>query len=204
MNRVWELFNCGYAFPLLDRDDEHKKIIFIQVRRFDTTKFNSCDAIRLLALIVGTLMEEEENQIAGLSSISDYTDVSYQYFNLFSIKDIKNFAHMTRVASVGREKENYLVNLPPFASFLFEIGKKALNEKLRNRLILTHSMDELKRKHINEKMLPRECGGGNVSESEMLNNFKQLYMKYESKILKIKDCEIDWEIVESKNRCSVM
>lgn len=204
MNRVWELFNCGYAFPLLDRDNEHKKIIFIQVRKFDTTKFNSCDAIRLLALIVGTLMEEEETQIAGLSSISDYTDVTYQYFNLFSINDIKNFAHMTRVASVGREKENYFVNLPPFASFLFEIGKKALNEKLRNRLILTRTMDELKRNHVNEKILPRECGGGNVSESEMLNSFKELYKKHESKILKIKDCDIDWETVDSKDRCSVM
>jgi hypothetical protein len=204
MNRVWQLFECGYAFPLLDRDNEHKKIIFIQVKKFDTSKFNSSDAIRLLALIVGTLMEEEETQIAGLSSISDYTDVSYQYFNLFSINDIKNFAHMTRVASVGREKENYLVNLPPFASFLFEIGKKALNEKLRNRLILTKSMDELKRNHVNKSILPSECGGGQFSESEMLNSFKALYKKHESKILKIKDCDIDWEMVDSKDRCSVM
>lgn len=204
MNRVWQLFDSGFAFPLLDRDNEHKKIIFIQVRKFDTSKFTSCDAIRLLAMIVGALMEEEETQIAGISSISDYTDVSYQYFNLFSINDIKNFAHMAKNASVGREKENYLVNLPPFASFLFEIGKKALNEKLRNRLILTRNMDELKRNHVNASMLPRECGGGNVSESEMLNNFKLLYKRHESKILKIKDCNIDWELVESKDRCNIM
>lgn len=204
MNRVWQLFDCGYAFPLLDRDNEQKKIIFIQVRKFDTSKFTSCDAIRLLALIVGTLMEEEETQIAGISSISDYTDVTYQYFNLFSINDIKNFAIMAKNASVGREKENYFVNLPPFASFLFEIGKKALNEKLRNRLILTRNMDELKRNHINASMLPRECGGGDVCESEMMNNFKRLYKKHESKILKISDCDIDWESCKLKDSCKFM
>ena len=206
MKRVWELFDCGYAFPLLDRDDEHKKIIFIQVRRFDTQKFNSCDAIRLLAVLVSTLMEEEETQISGISSISDYTDVTYNYFNLFTINDVKNFGQMARNASVGREKENYFINLPSFASFLFEIGKKTLNEKLRKRMLLLKSMDELKRNESLKKILPKECEGGEVSESEMLNNFKMLYKKHESKILKIKECDIDWEVVNNKHqdRCSIM
>lgn len=205
MSRVWQLFDCGYAFPLLERDEEHKKIIFIQVKKFDTTKFTSCDAIRLLALIVGTLMEEEETQIAGISSISDYTDVTYQYFNLFSINDIKNFAHMAKNASVGREKENYFVNLPIFASFLFEIGKKALNEKLRNRLILTKNMDELTKNHIKSAMLPSECGGGGVvSESEMLHDFKLLYKKHESNLKRIGSYEIDWDAVDTKDRCNLM
>lgn len=158
----------------------------------------------MLALIVATLMEEEETQIAGLSSISDYTDVTYQYFNLFSINDIKNFAHMTKMASVGREKENYFVNLPPFASFLFEVGKKALNEKLRKRLILTKNMDELTRDHIKVSMLPSECGG-EKSESDMLENFKLLYKKHERNLQRIGSYEIDWEAVDcTKDRCSIM
>lgn len=204
MNRVWNLFESGFAFPLIQRDPEHKKIIFIQVRKFDTTRFASCDAIRLLALIVATLMEEEETQISGLSSISDYTDVTYQYFNLFSINDIKNFAHMTKIATVGREKENYFVNLPPFASFLFEVGKKALNEKLRKRLILTKSMNELTRNHIDKSMLPSEYEGGVASESEMLNNFKLLYKKHETNLQRIGSYEVDWDAVDTKNRCSIM
>lgn len=205
MNRVWQLFNSAYAFPLIDRDDENKKVIFIQVRKFDTTKFTSSDAIRLLALIVATLMEEEETQIAGISSISDYTESTYKYFNLFTINDITNFAHMAKNASVGREKENYLVNLPAFASFLFEIGKKALNEKLRNRLILTKSMDELTKNHVKSTMLPSECGGGGkVSESEMLDDFKRLYKKHESNLQRIGSYEIDWDAIDTKDRCSLM
>ena len=157
----------------------------------------------MLALIVATLMEEEETQISGISSISDYTDVTYQYFNLFTINDIKNFAHMTKMASVGREKENYFVNLPPFASLLFEIGKKALNEKLRKRLILTKNMDELTRDHVKISMLTRECGG-DESESEMLNNFKLLYKKHERNLQRIGTYEVDWEAVDTKDRCNIM
>lgn len=64
-DRVWNLFESGFAYPLVSRDYEGKKIIFIQVKKFDTQKFNSDDAIRLFILIVSTLMEEEETQIAG-------------------------------------------------------------------------------------------------------------------------------------------
>lgn len=65
MEKVWSLYDSGYAYPLKSRDHEGKKVIFIQIKRFDTKRFNSCDAIRLLVLIVSTLMEEEETQITG-------------------------------------------------------------------------------------------------------------------------------------------
>jgi hypothetical protein len=136
MTKLWELFDTGYAYPLTDRDDEGKKIIFIQARKFDTQKFTSVDAIRLIGLIVAILMEEDETQISGISTISDFTGVSFSYFKVFSIRDIKDFADCAKNATVGREKENYFVNLPIFASFLFEIGRKAISEKLRQRHML--------------------------------------------------------------------
>lgn len=192
MEKVWMLFDRGYAYPLTSRDDEGKKIILIQVRKFDTKIFNSCDAIRLLVLIVSTLMEEEETQITGISSISDYTDVSYRYFNLFSLRDIKEFAHCAKHATIGREKENYFVNLPTFASFLFDVGKRALNEKLRNRLISTKNMDELIGKHVDVSILPKEYGG-NIPEKDMLNQFKESYNAHKKSLEKISLCEIDWK-----------
>ncbi|KAG5671395.1 hypothetical protein PVAND_001593 [Polypedilum vanderplanki] len=203
MERVWQLFDRGYAFPLISRDNDGKRIIFIQVRKFDTNIFNSHDAVRLLSLIVATLIEEEETQIAGISSISDYTDVSSHYFSLFSIKDIKDFATCAKNATIGREKENYFVNLPIFASFLFEVGKRALNEKLRSRLILTKNMEELTKNHIDVSILPQEYGG-EVSEKEMLNDFKQLYEKRKSSLEATANYDIDWSAVDSKESCSVM
>ena len=202
MMRLWKLFDSGYAFPLKDRDDEGKRIIFVQARRFDTEEFTSADAIKLMGLIVMTLMEEEETQIAGISTISDFTDVGYNYFKLFSIKDIKDFADCAKNATLGREKENYFVNLPTFAAFLFEIGRKALNEKLRQRLITTRDMNHLKT-YIDPNMLPREHGGI-VTEKEMMENFRKLFKVHEDEISEINHYEIDWDVIESKGTCSVM
>lgn len=202
MNRLWQLFESGYAFPLMERDDEGKRIIFVQTRKFDTEKFTSADAIRLLGLIVMTLMEEEETQIAGISTISDFTGVGFSYFKLFSIRDIKDFADCAKNASVGREKENFFINLPPFAAFLFEIGRKALNEKLRQRLIVTKDMEQLKT-FMEPNLLPKEHGGS-FTEEEMMEDFKSLFRKHENNINAINECVIDWEEAEPKETCTIM
>lgn len=202
MERLWELFETGYAFPLIDRDSEGKKIIFVQARNFNTEKFTSADAIRLLCLIVMTLMEEEETQIAGISTISDFTDVGYSYFKLFSIRDIKDFADCAKNASVGREKENFFVNLPSFAAVLFDIGRKALTAKLRQRLIKARTMDHLKT-YIDSTLLPQEHGGL-IAQSDMIQSFKRLHEEHEANINLINSCDIDWEAMESNPTCSIM
>lgn len=121
---------------------------------------------------------------------------------MFSIRDIKDFAKIGNVA-IGREKENYLINLPFFAHFLFEIGKRALNEKLRSRLVLTKSMDDLTKNHVDVTILPRENGGLD-SEKDMLNNFRNLYEKHKKSIDATSCYEIDWSAIDSKENCNVM
>lgn len=203
MTKLWELFDTGYAYPLTDRDDEGKKIIFIQARKFDTQKFTSVDAIRLIGLIVAILMEEDETQISGISTISDFTGVSFSYFKVFSIRDIKDFADCAKNATVGREKENYFVNLPIFASFLFEIGRKAISEKLRQRLINTRNIAHLMT-YVDPNLLPKEVFGGTKSEVEMLEAFRKLYKTHESNFNAINSCDIDWAAVKEKNGCDIM
>jgi hypothetical protein len=118
--------------------------------------------------------------------------VTYRYFSLFSLRDIREFAHCAKHATIGREKENYFVNLPTFASFLFDVGKSALNEKLRNRLISTKNMDELVDKHVDISILPKEYGG-KIAEKEMLFMFKETYNFHKKSLDKISSCEIDWK-----------
>lgn len=202
MTRLWELYDSGYAYPLIERDDEGKRIIFVQAKKLDSGKFTSADAIRLLGLIVMTLMEEEETQIGGISTINDYTDVGYNYFKLFSIRDVKDFADCARNASVGREKENYFVNLPSFAAFLFEIGRKMLTDKMRQRLMTARDMEHLKT-YVDPTLLPKELGGF-VSELDMMKKFKKFYRNQEMNLDAINDCVIDWEKVEKKETCTLM
>lgn len=202
MKKIWELYDLGYVYPLTERDDEGKRIIFVQSKKFDTNKFTSVDAVRLIGVIVITLMEEEETQIAGISTISDFTDVSFSFFNLFSIKDVKDFADFVRNVSVGREKENYFVNLPTVAAFLFEIGRKAMNEKMRKRMITVKNMEQVKT-YVDVELLPKEFGG-KISEDDMKEDFKKLYKYHEANLEAINDYEIDWDKVETKGSCVVM
>ncbi|CRK88987.1 CLUMA_CG002595, isoform A [Clunio marinus] len=202
LKKVWQLYDLGYAYPLMERDEEGKRIIFVQARKFDTKIFNSTDAIRLLGLIVLVLLEEEETQIAGISTISDFTGVGFSYFNIFSMRDVREFADCVKHASVGREKENYFVNLPAIAAFLFEIGRKALTEKLRQRLIIMKNMDHL-RSQIDDNLLPKEHGGI-IPEAEMMKAFKDFYKIQEDKVNELNDSHIDWELIDSKDTCSVM
>lgn len=203
MHILWELFDTGYAYPLLERDDEGKKIIFIQARKFNTQRFTSVDAIKLIGLIVAILMEEEETQISGISTISDFTGVDFSYFKVFSIRDIKDFAECAKNATVGREKENYFVSLPTFASFLFEIGKKALSEKLRQRLINTRDIAHLMT-HVDANLLPLEAYGGQKTETEMLEAFRKLFKVHEDNFKAINDFDIDWSCVKGRNGCDIM
>jgi hypothetical protein len=62
---MMELYRTGYIFPLTERDEEGKKIVFIQLKRLNPEYFTSADAIRLSAVITAALLEEEETQIAG-------------------------------------------------------------------------------------------------------------------------------------------
>lgn len=44
--KMMKLYHTGYIYPLHERDDCGRKIIFIQIRRLDPSAFTSADAIR--------------------------------------------------------------------------------------------------------------------------------------------------------------
>lgn len=174
--RMIELFNTGYAFPLAERDEEGRKIIFIQLKNIDANYFTSADAIRLTSVISAALMEEEETQIAGIVSIVDHEGVTMKQASMFSVTDIVDFANCCGKA-VGRYKECVVVNLPAFSNFLFEVGRNTLPEKMKKRIILAKNMEDVK-KHVNPKLLPKEYGG------EMLKvQHQELFIKFFKSVL---------------------
>lgn len=46
--KMMELYRAGYIYPLTERDDQGRKMIFIQLKRLDPEYFTSADAIRLV------------------------------------------------------------------------------------------------------------------------------------------------------------
>lgn len=102
---MMELYRTGYIYPLSERDYDGRKIIFIQLKRLNPDYFTSADAIRLSAVLSAALLEEEETQIAGLSTIIDNEGVTMKQISLFSVTDIVDFAQFCQNA-VGRFVKN--------------------------------------------------------------------------------------------------
>lgn len=112
--------------------------------------------------------------------------------SLFSVTDIVDFADCMKNA-VGRYKQMYLVNLPSFAVFMLDVAKNTLNNKLKNRIILPTSMDDLKN-YINPSLLPKEFGG-NLTQAEHMEIFNEYFRNVRPKLEEIKQRQVDWHKV---------
>lgn len=191
-DKMMELYQTGYIFPLRDRDEEGRKIIFIQLRRLDPDRFSSADAIRLSAVVSTSLMEEEETQIAGTATIIDHEGISMRHTGMFSVTDIIDFAECVK-SSVGRHKKLYVVNLPPFALFLLEAARSTLNDKLKKRITIAKDMNDLKN-YIDPSILPKQYGGA-YDEEEHREYFQTYFRAVRPKLEEIKARIVDWNKV---------
>jgi hypothetical protein len=192
-DKMIELFYAGYACPLAERDEEGRRIIFIQIAKLDPVRFTSADAIRLTSVISASLMEEEETQIAGISSVVDHNGVTMKQVSAWSVADLVDFAQCCSKA-VGRYKDCIVVNLAPISMFLFDVGRNALPEKFKKRIILAKNMEDAKN-YICPKLLPQEFGG----EHPLLYH-QEKYIEYFNSVkpnleLIKKSVNVDWNKV---------
>lgn len=203
IERLWMLYETGVAYPLAERDKEGRRIILIQTRKMDPKEFTASDAIHLLTWIARVILEEEETQIAGIVTIIDQSDISFGHLRMLSINDSIDFVSVVKNSTLGRQKGMYLVNLPSFASFMFEVAKKAANEKLRERIHLVDDMEKMKA-IVDTSLFPLELGGS-VPEADMMKSFKKNADEREAVIRSIQD-GVDWDRValEDGSSCSVM
>jgi len=137
-------------------------------------------SFRLTFHFLAVLHEEEETQICGYSLILDFSNVTLKQMSCFSIKDMIETADALNNGS-GRNKQMILVNLPSFAVFMIEMAKKSMKEKLRERIVLVKSMEEVGNFIKPSSILPKEFGG-ELSEQEHLSRFMVKYNEHQSKL----------------------
>ncbi|XP_070507792.1 retinaldehyde-binding protein 1-like [Chironomus tepperi] len=191
-DRMWQLYDSGFVYPLIERDEEGRRVIMIQAQKLDPKVFTFADILRLVTLIAQTLLEEEETQISGVVVILDYSNITLAHLRLFPLSDVVSFVEIIRTSSIGRQKMMYMVSMPNFATMLVEVAKKVLSEKLRKRIKLLKSMDELQNE-FDMTLLPLEFGG-KIPESVMLDEFKKLANERSTYIKEIVD-GVDWDKV---------
>lgn len=189
--RIEKLFERGYCYPFSGRDNEGRKIVILQTGRLDPDEFSIYDAFKLFCYVVIVLMEEEETQIAGIVCIFNHVDATIKH--LMSPIDARDFMDFVKNCSSCRQKGHFVVNLPSYANFVIEIFKAVMSEKLKKRMFVLKSSDELKN-HIDLSLLPKEFGGFK-SEAEMMSEFMKLRDDKRKLVHKIIDFKVDWSKV---------
>ena len=184
-----EIIDSGYLFPLPERDEFGRRIIFSCASRFDANKFTSAQMARTHATVVEALLDEEESQVAGYCYITDEAGLTMNHVSLWSLVDLKKMSKCIQVSSPMRHKESHFVNIPSFANKVIEFALGLASEKLKKRMCLDRTIDDLKAR-VNPALLPKEYGGS-VPMAEMIAKFKENLKQQRAKTLALDDMYID-------------
>ncbi|GFG38460.1 hypothetical protein Cfor_02362 [Coptotermes formosanus] len=176
---ISELLEGGYIVPLPQRDGLGRQVILTCAARFDPYKFTSVHMTRCHSLVVECLMDDEENQIRGYSYCNDESGLTMGHVSLWSLSDIRKILRCIQNSTPMRHKATHFFNVPHYANKVFEFFISLLNEKLKDRIMLHTSIDDL-REAVDPKILPKEYGG-EVPLGDMIAQFrKQLEAKREA------------------------
>ncbi|XP_022904650.2 clavesin-1-like [Onthophagus taurus] len=195
-NLDWEdpdiknIIEDGYLVPMLERDSG-KTILFSCAGRFDPHKYTAAHMIKVHSIISETLMDDETNQVHGYTYINDEGGFQMAHLSLFTLTDIRNALKCIQHSSPMRHKENHFINIPPSAVKLLDFAMGFLSEKLKGRISLHKSVEELHKK-INPKLLPKEYGG-DVPLKEMIEKFKLKLQEKKETLLALDDMYIEIE-----------
>lgn len=191
IKKIMKMFATGCCYPLSGRDEEGRKFVLVQTKKWDAEVYTFNDFIRLLLYIHVVLLEEEETQIAGIGIIVDSAEITMKH--IMTASDIKKFADFEKKCGSARQKGTYVLNLPSFAFHVVEIFNSIASEKLKKRFVNLKHNSQLK-EHIDVKLLPIQYGGTRT-EDEMMQDFLKLKEAHQENISKILNFKIDWERV---------
>lgn len=184
-----EIIDSGYLFPLPQRDEHGRRIIFSCASRFDASKFTSAQMARTHAMMVESLLDEQESQVAGYCYITDEAGLTMNHVSLWSLVDLRKMSKCIQVSSPMRHKETHFVNIPSFANKVIEFALSLTSEKLKKRMFLDKTIEELKSR-VDPALLPKEYGG-TVPMNDMIAIFKENLRRQRAKTLALDEMCIE-------------
>lgn len=180
--------DSGYLVPLLEKD-RGRTVIFSNVGRFDPHKHTSATMARVHSLITEALCDDEINQVQGYTYINDESGFSMAHISLWSLIDVRNMLRCIQHSTPMRHKANHFINIPSCATKFLEFAISLLSEKLKSRIKIHKTMDEL-HADLDPKILPKEYGGI-VPLSEMVEELKKKLREKRDLVVALDDMYIE-------------
>ncbi|CAK9831239.1 clvs2 [Anthophora retusa] len=183
------IIDAGYLVPLMERDRHGRRVLLSCAGRFDPYKYTSAQMARAHSLVVEALMDDEENQVRGYTYVNDESGLTMGHLSAWSLTDIRNMLRCIQNSTPMRHKETHFVNIPSCAIKIIEFAISLLNDKLKNRISVHKSLEELKNA-IDPRILPKEYGG-DTPLCDMIAAFKKTLREQRDRIKDLDDMYVE-------------
>lgn len=185
--RVMELIKTGVFYQLTERDDLGRNVVLIQLAKFDPDVFSHHDIMRMVNFLAAVLLEDELNQVSGFVCIADIFGITWKH--VITPIEVRDSMGFVSACLPVKQKRAFVMNLPSFASFIMDLLKMALSQKITSRLFVVKNTKELAT-HFDLSLLPEHLGGTR-SEKKMLEEFLKLCEDRKEIVLKGLNFKVD-------------
>jgi len=177
-----ELVLSGFLFVLPERDSFGRRVIFHIPRYMDPSRHSTEDVMKVIAITLETLIEDEENQIRGLTCIVDASGLSLAHMTFENPLESRRIINLCEKSIPMRHKGINYIHLPSFVKTMFNFFKGFASKKMQNRIYIHNSLGELAERVRGVEMLPEEYGGS-IPVSTMACEWKKTLDASRSRLL---------------------
>lgn len=172
MNRpeLGEIMDIADMPPLPGLTKEGCRVVCLRAVDRDNMPNNVADGMKLALMIGDIRLYEEKTGVAGDVYVLDASVATPTHFAKFTPTLVKKFLVCVQEAYPVRLKEVHVINVSPLVDTIVNFVKPFLKEKIRERIHIHSSLDDLY-KFVPKEMLPSEYGG-NAGSIKDLNGEK--------------------------------
>lgn len=145
-------------------------VIHLRPDRWDPESVQFQDNFRAMILILDKLIEDEENQVHGISLLNNLRDVTFPtVFRLSQTEQVRKgmFIELVQDCFPCRFKGMHLVNQPWYISLVAMIVRPFMKQKLRDRFFMHGTNYTALYEHFDVEKLPPSLGGLGVEFDPM-------------------------------------
>ncbi|CAH1108274.1 unnamed protein product [Psylliodes chrysocephalus] len=162
-----------YYFPLSKLTKDFYRVNIVKYRDFDYPDYNLLRYLALVQIIFEIMIQEE-------LSMGDIIVIDLKYVNKTHV--LKTTPTQMKMSNffleqlwANRVKAIHFINVPTYAEMLISLAKTVVKKKIKERLFV-HASNEQLFEHVPREFLPKDYGGGERSLDE-LNELWRLKME---------------------------
>ncbi|XP_049827556.1 clavesin-2 [Schistocerca gregaria] len=198
-SRADELIRRGFMFVLPRRDKNGRRVIFYAPGKLDPKKHTIQDVGRVFMMTYEALMEDEDNQVLGVTHIGDISNSSPSLITYLTPTEFATIVKWGEQSVPMRHKEVHLLNVPAPVRYVYDFARTRLSDKIKNRITMHESLGNLQN-IVGLDILPKEYGG-QIPMDEMIDLWKKELVAKRDTLLALENMKIlsDQGIIRRKN-----